>query len=172
MRYRHLTRTAACAAGAATAVAFGLVGLPGAAAADPGQVNRVDLSIQQGGGGSTAPAAGASALAFSVHNAGPGDAAGPVEVDVVLVHTAAAEQGLPDGCATLSGSADQDASVVHCVLADKVPAKGAADVSIPLAGSSSFATGPTGLAMVHVWPAPGSSDVETNPLDNEAVLQT
>jgi hypothetical protein len=174
MRFGRMMRAAACGAAAGAAVlAVGLAGAPGAAAADPGKANMVDLSVSPtGGAGGSAPAAGADALTFSIHNAGPGDAAGPVEVDAVLVNTGAAGTGLPAGCAALGGSDTSGAPVVRCVLADPVSADGDADVSIPLAGSGSGGpeAWPGMLAMVHVSPARGSADVDTNPLNNNAMF--
>lgn len=142
-------------------LALGLTGASGAAA-DSTQANLVDLSLQR----STPPPVGGGVLMFGVLNAGPDNAAAPIQLDLLLIHTRAATVGLPDGCGTLGGSPTRGAPLVHCMLDDTIPAGGAVDVSIPLAGSGS------GLALVHVWPGARSGDVETNPLNNQAVFRT
>src|SRR3954467_15432972 len=118
-------RRAILAALCGTAAAVAALGAgPGGAvpqsaqSAQAGQSAQVDLSVQTSGG-SGAPAAGAP-LTFSIHNKGPDDAAGPIELDVVLVSAGAAGTGLPDGCAGLGGSADTGAPVVHCQLASAI----------------------------------------------------
>jgi hypothetical protein len=182
MQPRRAILATLCGAAAAVSALGAAPG--GGAAPQAGQSAQVDLSVQTSGGTGT-PAAGAP-LTFSIHNKGPDDAAGPVELDIVLVSAGATGAGLPDGCTALGGTADTGAPVVHCRLAAAVTANGGEDISIPLAAagqgqgqgqsqSQSRAdradqTGQPAEAMVHVSPTPESGDVETNPRDNSRTI--
>jgi hypothetical protein len=176
MQPRRAILAALC--GAAAAVSALGAAPRGGTAPQAGQSAQVDLSVQTSGGTGT-PAAGAP-LTFSIHNKGPDDAAGPVELDIVLVSAGATGAGLPDGCTALGGTADTGAPVVHCQLAAAVTANGGEDISIPLAAAGqgqgqsradrADQTGQPAEAMVHVSPTPESGDVETNPRDNSKTI--